>query len=550
MFYLESLVLLISSAISLVLLYYNVPTKNIQQLISVLIIAILILLNRFIFPRTKRGITLWVRLTSLFLGALIVQLIVLSTGGFFSPFLILIHMFALGSSFLLNLPSSVVFLLFSLIVLVANIWWSANLMMLFKDDPFSVALYFASFVVIIPLAQLLNSSYYIKDILSRILSEKLNLGQQREESILRGLNELVLVTDKDLKLLSVNQAVEKVIGLSSPQILNQKLLDILPLKCKDGSRPTPQKLSVPQMLSDRSARIMEDFYLDTELEGARTPVTVQARPIADLNDKVSQIVFIIKESQLESIYSTMHADLDAAYKRHQAIFDEFQKVLSQTKFSSLELKAYLLGKIEEDLLIAQELEDHIIKENPGFPDMAEICQKSLKSKEEFAKNLKVSLQFVLPSEETAEAARLSLIQQEIPPKTLSVSDFAVPVDSKWLAILLEKLLDIAILLASGQEKGEVQLLVQKEGTNAVNVVLSVTAISIADQLQNQLLMQYFGELKNSTNLYLGSGLEGVIAQKIATQLKLPLTVKSKQYPQRLVFQLQLLKDRFKNMSSN
>src|SRR3990170_5980708 len=198
----ESIIFFLSSLVSLSLLYYKVSTKNLQQIIVVLLLMIILLLNRVIFSKTKPVLAKWSRPLILLLIATIIQLIVISTGGFLSPFLILLHLFVLGSSFLLNLPASTSFLILSLIVLTVNIYLNQNLLALFKEDPFSIALYFVSFIVIIPLAQLLNRNYYIKDALSKILSENLHLGQQREESLLKSLNELILVTDKNLKLLS------------------------------------------------------------------------------------------------------------------------------------------------------------------------------------------------------------------------------------------------------------------------------------------------------------------------------------------------------------
>lgn len=541
MFSSESIVFFLSSLISLSLIYLKVSTKILQQIIVVLLVLILILLNRFIFSKTRSVSTRWSRPAILLLVATVVQLVVVSTGGFFSPFLILLHLFFLGTSFLLNLSASVSFLALSLIVLTANVWLNQDLFVLFKEDPFSVVLYFVSFIVIIPLAQLLNRNYYIKDVLSRILSENLHLGQQREESILKGLNELVLVTDKDLKLLSVNQAVEEATNLSTSQILGRPLFDILPIKYKDGSKAMVQTLAIPQILVDKATRFIDDFYLNKP--GAiPAPVTIQVRPIVDLKNEISQLVFVLKERRLEDIYSAMHEDLDSARKKHQAVFEEFQKILSQTKADNLKFRAEILRKIEEDLLIAQEIEDHHIKENISFPDVAEVCRKALAQKRGFANSLNVNTQFNLPPQETAEMALLSLKDQNVGAGSLGVSEFAVPIDPKWLQIILEKLLDITILLASGQKGGQVEILLSRKDSRNINVEVSTSYPEIPKRLQEEFLSEYFGELQAKTNLRLGSGLEGFIAQTIANQLKIPLTVESQQNPPRLIFRLVLSKD--------
>lgn len=531
MFSLESLIFLLSSLLSLTLIYNRVPTKTLQQIIIVLLIVILIFLKQFVFSKTKPISDRWVRLTILFLSALFVQLVVISSGGFLSPFLILLHLFTLGTSFLLNLPTSVIFLMLSLIILSANIWLNQNLLILFKEDPFSPALYFISFIVIIPLIQILNRNYHIKDVLSRILSENLHLGQQREKSILQGLNELVLVTDENLKILSVNQAVEKITKLSATEIIGSSLVGIFPIKYKDGSQASTQTLSISQMIQDKAARIISDFYLDQS--GVSMPITIQARPIVDLKGEVNQFVFVVKEGNLKEASSEMHRDLDLAHKNLQAVFEEFEKTLSQTNSDNLKLKAELLRKIEEDLLIAQEIEDHSIRENHEFPDVAEVCKRALEGKREFAKNLNVPVQFILSPEENVETPEAAL---------QGVSVFEVPIDPRWLQIILEKLLDIAILLSSEQNGSQVGVLVSRQENKIINVDVVAYRLVIQDQLREKLLTEYFGQLGTNTNLRLGSGLEGFIAQTVADQLKVPLTVKSQQNPSGLIFSLKLSKD--------
>src|SRR3989344_2698991 len=542
MFSFESIIFLLSSAFSLALIYYKASTTNLQQIIIILLV-ILILSYRFIFSKSKPALASWFRPILLLLTAAMVQLIVISTGGFFSPFLIMLHLFTLGTSFLLNLPASISFLGLSLIVLTVNIWLNQTLLALSQEDPFSIVLYFISFIVIIPLAQIINHSYHIKDALSKILSENLYLGQRREESIIKGLNELILVTDKNLKILSINQAVEEVINLTSDEILGHSLLEILPIKFKDGSQATMQNLSISQILQDKTTRIISDFYLDRPGK-VPTQITIQVRPIADFTGKINQFVFVLKERQLEGMYSAIHKDLDLAYRREQLVFGELKKALAQTRANSLQLRAEILRKIAEDLLIAQEIEDHPIIENISLSDVAEVCHKALQDSQGFAKSLNWTAEFKLALEETAEVSLLSLKGQKVPEAALSgVSDFGVLIDPKWLEVILEKLLEIAILLASEQKEGRVEILPLRQGDRNINVTVISFHANVPEKVKEDLLTEYFGNLATTTNLRLGSGLEGFIAQTIAKELKVPLSVKVEQRPPSLTFLLELSKDR-------
>ena len=545
MFSLDWIVFFLSSAITLAAIYYKLKVQTLQQAVAVLLIILIFFLNKSIFSRTKKVMTTSSRLALLFFSSLIIQLIILSTGGFFSPFLILLHLYFLGISFLLNLQSSVIFLIFSVIILIANIWLSQDLLTLFKADPFSFVLYFISFIVIIPLAQLLNHTYHIKDTISRLMSENLYQGKLREKSILSGLKELVLVTDKDLKILSVNRAAEQIVESVHDQIIGKQLLDVLPLQYKDGSKATIENLSIDQMLIDKTARIINDFVL-VDKTNTQTEVTIQINPITDLKKGIEQFVFVIKEGKFDASSVSIHKNLDQAHKKMEAIFEDFTKNLSKTPLNSINLKAQILRKIEEDILISQEIEDHPMTEVVSLLDIAEAAQEVVIKKQEFAKNLNVALQFMIPPEEMIEISRLKLKSQNIPLDKLSeISNFAAPIDPKWFALIVEKILDISILLASGQKNSQVQLLVSPESNNIIYISIVTTPIKIPQKSEGLLLTEYFGQLGESTNLRFGSGLEGFIAQTIATNLKLPLTVRSEKYPFNLTFMLQILKDRVK-----
>ncbi len=543
MFSKEAVVFFLSSVLTLTLIYYRVPIKTLQQIIALFLVGMLIILNRFIVKRANSTIATLSHVVLLFLAAVIVQLIVLSSGGFFSPFLILLHLFTLGSSFLLNLQASVSFLVFALMALIASVWFNPEFLTLFKSDPFSVALYVISFIVIIPLVQLLNRTYNVKDTLYKILSENLQIGKLREKSILQGLSELILITDGDLKILSVNQAVEILVKLSSEQISGKSLLETISLKYKDGTKGSKDNLSINQVIKDHAARIIKDFFLAGE-DGS-TPVTIQVRPIVDLQGKVSQFVFVIKEGSIPSEYSLMHGDLDQAQKKSQMVFEDFKNRLSQAKIPlNLRIEAEFLRKMEEDLFIARELEDHIIKENIKLFDIAEICQQTVLKLSDLAKYLNVSLEFILPSEELSEKALLNLKQKQVSDATLSISDFSVLIDPKWFFILIEKLLEIAILLSFGERERKVQVSLSKEN-NVINVNVGLSYPVLAEQARAQLLVKYYDQMGIKTNLRLGSGLEGFIAQRISTDLNIELEVKSEYYPSRLTFNLKLSKNRAK-----
>jgi len=91
----------------------------------------------------------------------------------------------------------------------------------FQEDPWPTVIFFISFLVIVPVTFLVTRSYRVKDSLSKILNEYVQIGKMPEESILSGVNEIVFVTDISLSVLYLNSTAEKEIGLSPGLALNK-----------------------------------------------------------------------------------------------------------------------------------------------------------------------------------------------------------------------------------------------------------------------------------------------------------------------------------------
>ena len=510
----EFLAFLLASIVSIFFGLGKIPINTIFEAILAILIVLLV-----VFNKSFDIVTRWVHLAKLFLSALLVQLIIISTGAFQSPFLILLHLYTLGSSFLLKVSSALIFLVFSLIVLISATFLNPILLDLFKEDPGSTFLYFVSFIVIIPLAQFLMSTYHLKDTISKILTENLAIGEKREQSILSGLNELVLVTDKDLKILSFNGAVEKSLDLSGT-IIGENLLSALHLKDKRSNPVTSESLSIDQVLQNRVTYFLKGFELETKYD-KHFKILIKVDPITNMAGEVNQISFVITDAKVTELSS--HASLDLAKQKQTTILDNLENALDKAHLSSVETQVFFLEKLEEDLLTAQDLEDHPFKQNVSYQDLVELCQAAIVKKTPLAKALQIPLKFSLSKDEVQEAAYLSLKKSNVPPQVLSPSEFSAPVDTKWLKILLEKLLDISMLLVLGQPNGTVNLYLDKIADDTISASVISSPMQLRESEGSNLFEKYYGSLA-STNLKFGSGLEGFIAKAVSSELKLPIKV--------------------------
>lgn len=540
MFSLELLIFFLSSLFIIGLSYYKVPNTILQEITSVLLVVLLILFTRgrIFGSKTPQGVLF--KYTPLFLGAFFVQLLVISTGGFFSPFLILLHLFTLGSSFLLGLKSSLSFLIFSVLVLIAHNILNPQMFALLRDDPGSVFLYLVSFAVIIPLSQFLMHSYHFKDALSQLLKEYIQIGEKREESILTSLSELIIVTDQSLNIISTNEAVEEALSLSPSEIIYHSLLKVLPLKDEGGKQVTMESFSIDSMLRDKASRITKSFSFQTKADSQPRPVIIQTRPVTNPKGEISQIVFVITDTRATPD-KARHANLEQVRSQQKKLTENLKRTLTKAKLWQSAVEVELLGKTEEDLFIALEIEDHPIKESIDFLDIACVGKDGVTARQELAKMLGVSLQFILPPEEKQEEAFISLSETDVPSQALPISEFTVSADGHWLEVAILRLLDIAILLAAEKKNSLVQLTVRREDESSLSISITTPSPSLTKTQQQELFQEYYGNLGKITNLHLGSGLEGFIAKSILLAINIPLEVKFESNPPCLEFLLKFSK---------
>lgn len=518
----DCLILFVSSIITSLLIYYKIPVVTFQQVIVFLLLALLFLYNRIYTTKLF-----------LFFSSMFVQLLIISTGSVFSPFLILLHLFTVATSFLINTTVALSFLVFTIATLTLSTIVNPTQLQLLKNDPGTVALYAVTLFVVVPLSQIIAKKYHLKEEISELLTKQVKVGG----SIIESLNELVLVIDKNLKIAFVNEALKTTLNLSDPEILDKYVLDVLTLQDTDGNPASLSSLPLNQVLTQKVTRIVEGFLLYTKNRTTPFTVTIQIRPVIDAKGEAEQLILVITEGPGIKTATIKHEDLEKARLGQKLRLNHLKELLQKAGFTKVEAELELISKAERDLTIAQELEDHPIKENPVLTDLAEIVKAVLREKFNLAKNLNVELQLVFPPEEAARQAAIeSLANSNLPPQALSPSNFEVPADPKWLSICLEKLLDMAILLSVGTPGASVQLTVQKI-EKAFEIIITGFSPRINEPEKKLLFEEYYGELANKTNLRLGSGLEGFIVKVLTTKLSIPLRVTTRAKPALITFEL-------------
>lgn len=171
----------------------------------------------------------------------------------------------------------------------------------------------------------------------------------------------------------------------------------------------------------------------------------------------------------------------------------------------------LAKKRQEDLLLSQQINNHVLKINNSISDVTDICQEVVDENQNLAKFLEITLKLGEPFS----------YNKQITPAT-----FTAIVDKKWLKILLQKLLEIGLFLSSPKKEAKVSI-TSLRVDDSIEVVINFDYYIPDPAQQGEIFIPDYGSLNSINNLKMGSGLEGYIAKSISDQLNIPIKVITK-----------------------
>ncbi len=524
--FIDSLIFFLASATTLSFLYFKFTITDLQKGVSILLLLLLLLYN---YARGRVNRPLASKLFNIFFlyaSSTFVQLLVLSAGGFYSPFLILLHLYTLGVSFLVSLSGGASFLFFSVGVLIASIYLDPSLSKIFHDDPGTVLLYLASFSVIIPLSIALSRYYHLKGTLLSLLNKEFKLSTSRQESVLRGVAELVVVTDTELKIISINESAQKVFKVGPTELIGKSLFEVIPLSNSAKQPITQGFFQTEKVLIDKATRVIEDLFIQPPGQANPSPITIQISPVKDSDNQVNQLLFVLSDATNHRFGK--HSNLDIAYLKHRELIDNLRQSLQKAKMTSDLVTVEMFAKSEDDLFTALELEDHPLQVHLLYRDVAELCQQIVSSKAGFSSMLGVQSHFTLPDSDMSEWALLKLKESKADASLIGESNFATPIDVRWFKVVIEKLLDMAVLLSSGHVNALANLSIKRDSSLGLVIVTITSSFRPTDLtiFKEDIFKEYYGRLSTQTNLNHGSGLEGFIVKTITDQLNIALTIES------------------------
>lgn len=509
----------LTSIYIILLIYLADSSYTLQRSIMLPILIALLLIYRTSLSSRRElinNIGKWIMLGT---STVLIQLIVLSSGGIKSPFIIFIHLFMIGISLVFNFPVSLLFLLSSCIIIALDISFQQNLLTYILSDPYFIILQIISLIPIIPVSYIITQHYHFKDKLSKILHAQV-MG---DEAILANVEELIIITDTKFQILSINDAVEKTIQKSSSEIIGRSIFEILLLKDNHGK--LINKETILSSDKDHIKNISEEFiFINSNLPQRKIHLFTQ--PIKDSENNINQISFIISNlSQKNQKGNRLSTILSKAKTKYDAINENVKQELKNNSLFEIKMEIILLEKIQNDMYMLQTLNDDLNINNKIHTDISQLCKQTVIREQEFASGFKVPIEFKILDFGIKDIVPLTAKNFLIKPDNFTGPFFTVLTDIKRFTIIIKNLLNIGILLASTETNPFTSLTMHRYNKDTITIKITSSCPVLSEEELKDITSAYYNKLFNKTNLHLGSGLEGYLAKTLCNELNILLDIK-------------------------
>ena len=461
-------------------------TTTIDALLQALAFSIVLIIftTRVILPRIhsySAKLTYFVEFIPL---SLFVYLLVFSTGGLSSPFLVLTHLFAIAMAFLIAPSVSVSYVLITAALVIFNVRTDPSAQALISDSPFAVGLYILAYLAVLPFSQYIARVYQQQGQWAQKLSQMLTTSKKQEANLLRNITDCALVISPGLIISFVNDVAVEKTGFSRRSLLGKKMPDVFRFKDSLGGNLAYDKLPFESIVKTKSEFSLNGIQI-AKKSGGYWRVNLKVSPIINYEGQVIALLLVIKNFSQKDITLGSYYD-KVAQKLQQE---------SQNKIAA----------VARDLLLLLSLESGVegISQFINFSDIVENEVYNLQ-RTKFKKD--VTIEIGQNSQQTLEP-RGKIIS---PQKHASIQTVYILGNQNLLKVAVTYLLKIALSLCL---KGSSLTLDISPAADVVK--LDILSNSQMPQEKVDLLFQkFFNEFLNLGELSNFTGLEITITQEI------------------------------------
>ena len=482
---LATFVFTLAGLFSLFLIRTDISLQTLLQIIAIVILAV-ILTTRFVFKKIAVGNKTLAYLIESLVISLFIYVLVFSTGSLTSPFLIMTHLYAIGVAFLISQQITVSFVFITVAFLILSIRFDSTVQLQLAENQFTLILYFLAYIAILPFTNFLAKVYRQKEAWVEELSQMLSTSKKHQETLLKNIEDAVVVLSKDLKVSFINNAVKIKTGYSEGDLIGKNFFDVFTIKDNSGSTLESEKLPFSAVLATKNEVKVDKLQISTK-SGKFLRVNLKILPVIDHTGQILGLMVIVKDVDEKAATSTIHLDK------------------AEEKISMLPIDK--LKTIATDLLLMSRLESNVVEGLSSFINISGVVEKEMIIMDQIAKAKNVKLTCPSPASETV----LPKGKIVMPEKHCIFPVVYVLSNEKLLKVAIHNLLKVAVALA--ETSGKVRVDVQT-APDVVKFELSINNKIISQNEINLLFSKFFNELVNLPNMELCSGLEIAIACEI------------------------------------
>lgn len=474
---------LVNGTVALVIINVTTSIDSLLQFLALAIVSI-VFTTRTIFPRFQRLSPQLAYFIEFIPLSLFVYLLVFSTGGLASPFLILTHLFAIGMAFLIAPQISAGYVATTILFIAIN--WRTDLssQALVEESTFAVFLYALAYAAILPFSQYIAKIYQQQGLWAQKLFQMLSTSKKQEANLLRNITDVALVISPDFVISFSNEASSEKLGFPRRELLGKKVENVFKFKDNLGKNLPFDKLPFASAFKSKSESSLGEIQI-AKKDGSFWRASLKISPIIDHQGTVIGLLLIIKD------FSQRDLSLGSYYDK-----------IAQNFAAENQAK---IAAVAKDLLLLLSLETGI-EGLSQFLNFSQIVENEAYSLQRANFRRDVVVNFGKSSQETL-GPKGKIIS---PQKHAMVQTVFILGSQNLLKVAISYVLKTALALA---EKGSTLTLDISPSADVVR--LDILTINKLPQEKVDLLFQkFFNEFLNLAELTNFTGLEIAIARDI------------------------------------
>ncbi len=495
-----SVVFLIASLVAIFLDKFSDLT-TIFEILSVLILVSIILLRvnikRLKFNVLNNPISSSILLFSL---SLFIILLITSTGAFFSPLLITLHITTLCIAFLLSFPLAMVFL-FSGVLALSIHSYTIYASHAATFDPALLIIQLASIVGIIPFSSIAATRYHVREKIADYFFAELSLSKSEESLILDNIAEGVITMNRKFSIVKINKIAENLSGFKPEELAEKDFFEVFKLYDIKKDLITKDQFPIHDLLNHQTGFSESGLFMqkkDSELFN----IDFKFSSVVGAEGKIEAFLFVFNERQRNLASSLPVSVL-------QGSFDKFQRLISSLNenITTLEQNSDLSSKD-----IVTNLNKNSKRMLHAYKNLHTLYELSMGEIPGLLSDLDVGKTVVKMIDEAGDLAKqynVSLINS---------APIAPSLPIKTNKIIFEeaigKIIELGIFIASSSQD---QFIIVSIGSSQDNIFVFVKAAAYENfpwSAADELLKPFFGTLSDTHELSEASGLEGYLADRL------------------------------------